>query len=250
MNILLGMSATAPGCDDAATSLKSIESTYGISVGARVNEVSSKIWAAEDGGVLVGQAEAEGVRLLLLGTLHQPLPGWSGAAPVDDPRASARYLLDRYLSSGLKFLDGVVGQYAVVVCEPARSRILLASDPLGHRTVYWSATAERISFSSNLYALTRLLSPTLKLDRSLEDFLLLYGFLPWGRTPFEGVTAVGKGTILDWNAGRISSHPIELGNPWSDRFQQGVGTDQERVVEALYEGFMLALHERRRSRRG
>jgi asparagine synthetase B (glutamine-hydrolysing) len=243
MNILLGTSAIAPRPSDLSGALKSIESAYGISLHARVNETSARAWAAEDGGVLLGNAQTDSVHLLLLGTLHHPLPGWSGGAPVDDPRASARYLLDRYLSQGLKVLDGVTGQYGIVICEPARQRVLLASDPLGHRTIYWSGDANHIAYSTNLYTLTRLLSPALKLDRSLEDFLLLYGFLPWGRTPFEGITAVAKGTILEWNAGRVSCHAIESRNPWLQRFQQDLGDDQGRVVDALYEGFMLALRE-------
>ena len=79
----------------------------------------------------------------------------------------------------------------------------------------------------------------------MEDFFLMYGFYPWGRTAFRHVTALDKGTIVEWRDGTTRRHPIRFGNPWPGRFEQQIapGAPERDVIEALYDGFMLALRE-------
>jgi asparagine synthetase B (glutamine-hydrolysing) len=246
MNILFGSATTTSVSDLPLTAAADfIKNAHAIPASCHTAQHGMEAWAAGDGGVIMGQARDGDAVLLLLGTLHHPLPDWSTGAPVDDPHASARYLLSRYRRLDLKFLDGVGGQYAVAVCEPLRRRLLLASDPLGHRTLYHFQDGERLAFATNLRTLTALLGSNLKLDRSLEDFMLMYGFFPWGRTAFKHVVSLGKGSILEWQAGRVAFHSIDFGNPWQGRFdpQALASAGQGEVVEALYEGFMLALRE-------
>jgi asparagine synthetase B (glutamine-hydrolysing) len=245
MNVLFGSLSPTRGC--AGDGAAFIAEAHGIRADERVAANGLEAWAASDSGVLVGHAGQDDVHLLFLGTLHHPLPEWRGGAPVDDPSVSADYLLDRFRRLDVKFLDGIPGQYAVVVCIPSQRRLLLASDPLGHRTLYCfhSGASDRRVFSTNLRVLAAMLGPSLEVDRSMEDFFLMHGFFPWGRTTYKGVTALDKGTILEWHEETTRRHTIEFANPWRGRFdaQTAAGAPESDVVEALYEGFMLALRE-------
>jgi hypothetical protein len=247
MNVLFG-SATregAPGLETAA--LRSIELELGIVPERVASEHGSELWVAGDGGVILGHAADSGAHLLFLGTLHHPVPDWGPGAPVDDPQASARYLLERYRRLGREFLDGVVGQYAVVVRDPAQRSVLLCCDPLGHRTIYRYGDPKggRLLFATNLLTLTKLIGQELRCDRSLEDFFLMYGFFPRGRTPFGHVVALEKGTILHWQAGAVTTSPIRLANPWASRTDAAALArgDECAAIDALYEGFMQALRD-------
>ena len=50
-----------------------------------------------------------------------------------------------------------------------------------------------LSFGTNLVSLAGAFKGKLKVDRSLEDFLLGYEFLPWNRTFFKDVIRLPAG---------------------------------------------------------
>lgn len=247
MNVLFG-SATregAQGIGQAAS--RSVQLELGVVPERIASEPGTELWAGGDGGVILGHAAESGVHLAFLGTLHHPIPDWGAGAPVDDPYASARYLLERYRRLGREFLDGVVGQYAVVVRDSGQRSVLLCSDPLGHRTIYRYTDPEgrRLLFATNLLTLTKLVGEELRSDRSLEDFFLMYGFFPRGRTPFEHVVALDKGTILEWREASITTSSVRFANPWAGAADAAALTqgDERAAIDALYEGFMQALRE-------
>jgi hypothetical protein len=57
--------------------------------------------AFTDGGAIVGHAESGGAALVYIGAITHPVDGWAGdGSPIDDPSATARFLLDRYAARG------------------------------------------------------------------------------------------------------------------------------------------------------
>lgn len=243
MNIVYGFAAPggAAGVSDRAADFA--ERLHGArpALVYETNELAA--WGLSDTGVVFGRATSGDVQLLLLGTLHHPLEEWQGGAPVDDPNRAAAYLLRRFQRMGLAFLHNVTGQYAVVVFDAGEQRLLLAADPSGHRTLFCFQREQRLVFASNLRLLAEALGEELELDRSLEDFLMIYGFYPWRRTPFCNVASLDKGTIVEWRAGRIATHRIEYDDSRYGSSRDLSHATASEVVDELYEGFMGALKD-------
>lgn len=200
MNLFFGTSAAS-----AADGFRERSRRIGAIVGAAPVPLSDRgtVAAIGDGGAVLGCAHSSDRHLVFLGVLQLPLPDWTDGAPVDDPDRCARYLLDRFERLDLRFLDGIDGQFALALVTADGSRAILACDPGGHRSLFYRIADARIDFSTNL-ATMPVLSPGTAIDRSLEDFLLSYEFLPWDRTPFRDAMRLRKGTILDFAGGRAT----------------------------------------------
>jgi asparagine synthase (glutamine-hydrolysing) len=201
-------------------------------------------------GAVVGTATSEGARLAYLGQLAMPLPGWRGeTSPLDDPDETAAYLLARYREHGEGFLDGVGGHFVVALVEPARSLLLLARDPSGQRRLFVHSESDTLTFSTRLSDFRGLLGNALAVDRSREDFLLGYEFLPEERTLFEGVMTVPAGTMLIWRDGQRQERSIEKIRCWNDLPPDSqlaalkAEPDEEPIIELLGDAFMRAVGE-------
>ncbi|MEO1000528.1 MAG: hypothetical protein AAFW69_08000, partial [Pseudomonadota bacterium] len=202
MNLIFGLDAGsntgAEGELDAAAGRVAAHTTAQFAAPAEAVGTATgprRLMALGDGGAILGHATEDGVRLALIGVLFAAPPGWSGpAAPLEDPEATARYLLARYRAEGAGFLDGLEGQFAVALQDDAAGRTILAVDPAGIRALW---VRERpgggLDFASNLGTLAAALGAGLALDRGAEDFFLMHGFFPDGRTPFAGIRALAPG---------------------------------------------------------
>ena len=104
---------------------------------------------------------------------------------------------------------------------------------------------------SQLGVLARALGPELRVDRSREDVLLGNGFLPDGRTPYEGITVMTPGTSLtlgprQGGSGDAATPPPALGptdaSP-TDASPTAVDPPAgfDEAVEGLHDRFLAAV---------
>lgn len=201
-------------------------------------------------GVLKGPGKAVGTArdsagfLALLGFVHLPLPGWSGASPVDHPDLVAAHLLERFRSHGLQFLDDVYGHFGLVLVDESDERVLFATDPYGVRKVFFHADSE-LHVGTNLLTLGKSLGRALEPDRSLEDFFLVHGFHPLDRTAYAGVRRTRAATLYQWRRGSLSEHSVKLGDPWAKERVGGdlSGATETEIATQLYGAFMLAMQQ-------
>lgn len=198
-----------------------------------------------DGGAIVGRAYADGIELAYIGAVTAPLEGWPQASPVDDPDTTARFLLNRYLESGKSFLHRVHGQFAVAVMDRRSGMTLLATDPHGGRSWFVSEQGGDLVFSSSLHALAKARGRYLQVDRSLEDFFLIHGFYPFGRTPYTGIRALPVGSLFDWPTGDLSSRQvITATDPWNPGGDTAPALSTEtQVIDELHASMMRATAE-------
>lgn len=196
-------------------------------------------------GCLAGAAREGDSCLVLLGAVHQPLPGWGAGSPLDDPDMTAAFLLRRYRERGLEFLDGTTGAFVVALWDADEKRFILANDPGGMRTTYYTETPAGMAFSSTLYALNCAMDDGLEIDRSLEDFLLGYEFLPWQQTLYKNVYSLAPGMILEWRGGVVRQHASRKPSVSAWRLENLAGSDatEEQAGEILGELFMRCLEE-------
>jgi asparagine synthetase B (glutamine-hydrolysing) len=202
------------------------------------------VWgSASNGGVVLGKAHAGRRGLAYLGNIHAPFPDVPGGPSLDDPDRTARALLARFEALGLDFLRDVCGQFAVVLVEPDADRVILAR---GHGSAprwFFAEDHGRLAFATRLADMPALQGTGTGLDRSLEDFLLGYEFLPDGRTPYRDVRTLLAGKLLDWRAGAARLHDLTPPAPWGSRFDGVDYRDEGQVVAALYEAFQRAVEE-------
>jgi asparagine synthetase B (glutamine-hydrolysing) len=197
-----------------------------------------------DGGVVFGLAQEHGATLVLLGGLHHPLPDWTHERPGDDPQRAATWLLRRYLQHGDAFLDGVPGQFAVLIADPGRQRLVAACDGDGLRNLFVHRSGGSVAIASNLFVLARALSDRTAPDRSLEDFFLIYGYLPGNRTLFTNIETLRAGVVHTWNADVASARRIVAPAAWEQAFAVPDDAAAENdVIDVLYDAFMTATEE-------
>jgi asparagine synthetase B (glutamine-hydrolysing) len=196
-------------------------------------------------GRVVGAAQDGDAFLVLLGAVHKPLPGWKTGSPLDDPDRTALFLLQRYRDRGLRFLDDTVGAFVVALWDDGARRFILANDPAGMRTVYYVERGAGFAFSSSLYALNCAVEGGLGIDRSLEDFLLGYEFLPWRQTLYRGVLSLGPGMMLEWHEGVVRQHTSRLpdSSPWQLENLAGRDASEAQAGEVLFDLFMRCLSD-------
>jgi asparagine synthetase B (glutamine-hydrolysing) len=242
MNGILGIAARAGATRALHSAAERIAATERGAPSVRPESSDGIAWAilASPGAVL-GVASSPGVALGFLGSFHRPFPDAGERNPLDDPDATARALLDRYRRLGETFLDGLCGHFAVLVAAPGERRLLLARAAGGCQRWFVAERDGALLFSTKLADFAGLLGDALELDRSLEDFLLGYEFLPTGRTLYRGVRALDPGRVLTWTAGELRERALPEPDPWPGRFAGVDLGDEDAAAGALHEAFTSAV---------
>ncbi len=194
-------------------------------------------------GELLGIANAGETMLVYIGAIWAPFPEPFDGSPLDDPNRTAKALLERFLQQGDAFLDGIVGNYAVCLVDGANDRLLLGRDTYGGPRVFFSESANRVSFSTRLIDFSGPLKEAPAIDRSLEDFLLGFEFLPDDRTLVAGVRSVGKGRLISWHGSDRTERQIQTFQVDSALLDLAASEREDDVVDALYESFIQSLKD-------
>ena len=194
-----------------------------------------------EGGAVLGVAQNSSHTLAYLGSFCHPFPGWTDGTSLDDPAITAKKLLARFEVMGPSFLDGLHGNYALIVADSLARRLIIARGPSNSPRVFVKHGEGGLEFSTKLIDFHGFEGDELSLDRSLEDFLLGYEFLPDGRTLYTGVKVLDAGTILDWRAGSLCVH--QIAKPTSVTATSGTSeiADLDQAVAALHTAFRTAM---------
>lgn len=208
---------------------------------AKVTELSSdeksSILHTKNNGVLTGIATKEGVTLLLNGFIYKPLPGWKGKdSPVDDPNKTAEYLLERYKKLGSNLTKDIYGHFSIFVFDKKANKTLVIRDPSGQNDVFYYQDGDTLLFSNKVRIIAEALGPDLELDRSYEDFFLIYGFYPEHRTMYKNVLALPKQSVLSNTKDKTSISEVPCTKPPT----AGDIKSEDVLIEKLYEHIVQA----------
>ncbi|GAB3018220.1 asparagine synthetase B [Nocardioides flavus (ex Wang et al. 2016)] len=109
-------------------------------------------------------------------------------------------VLAAYLRKGLRFVDDLVGMFAVAIADSRSDELVLARDRFGKKPLYYAGLPEGgLTFASELKGLAPMLAAA-GLDRrvrpqSVYDYLSL-GVVPQPATIWEGVLTLEPGTVM------------------------------------------------------
>ncbi len=155
-----------------------------------------------------------------------------------DPLAQS--VLQLYRDRGPVFVEHLVGCFALALWDSPRQRLLLATDPVGTRPLYYTLTQHHAFFASSAAAL--LADPDVPRRVNMQTLCeyVALGFPLYDRTLLADVHLVPPGSIVSIERGRAAIHRYR-------RIQYGAKTSQtpnlDRCAEQMSDRFLAAVRE-------
>jgi asparagine synthase (glutamine-hydrolysing) len=169
------------------------------------------------------------------------------AAASGDNASDAALAVAAYRLGGRPALERLEGEFALMLWDCARQRLLALRDPLGSWPLFWLAQCSSVAISTSLEALVRL-QPGRSFDEGyLAEFLMWpnpHAELPSERTAFEKVRRVLAGTVVEFGPGSQARQQRYW--DWESRLQHVVGITQEEAGETVALLFRQAVRQRLR----
>lgn len=133
-----------------------------------------------------------------------------------------------YEQWGAQMLGRLRGMFAIAVLDRETGELFLARDAFGIKPLYWTASAGRLTFASEVGALRSVgLVPDDPDPQAVADYLA-FGYVPQPRTMWTGVHMLAPGHSLLWREGRAT---VER---WTQvAFEADAGRGLEATAEEL-----------------
>ncbi|BDZ50287.1 asparagine synthetase B [Frondihabitans sucicola] len=105
-------------------------------------------------------------------------------------------ILKAYAEWGLRFVDHLLGMFAIAIWEHRTGRLILARDRLGIKPLYYTQNASRLRFASTLPALLAGGGVDTSIDRdALAEYMTFHSVVPAPRTILSGVKKLAPATV-------------------------------------------------------
>jgi asparagine synthase (glutamine-hydrolysing) len=149
-------------------------------------------------------------------------------------------LVHLYEEYGAKLVHALEGMFAFAIWDTREERLLVGRDRFGEKPLFWSESAGRLAFASELTALRAGAATGDELDPAVVDEYFVYGYVPGDRSILAGVRQLPPGHLLSWRPGGSA----ELRAYWRPPRPAGAGaeTTDDLVAELrrLLEGSVRA----------
>lgn len=133
----------------------------------------------------------------------------------DGSTTDVALVMAAYQKWGRDFLSRIIGDFVLSLYDPTTRTLLLARDPFGTRTLYYSAGKEQVIWSSTLEALLVAgdLEPEVD-DNYVAGYLALHPEM--SGTPYKNITAVIPGHVVVARKGSLHSERFWQPDPKSE----------------------------------
>jgi len=140
-----------------------------------------------------------------------------------------------YCQWGDDFLRRLEGMFALALYDGAQRRLLLARDRAGEKPLFYRCAGGKLTFASELKALTADPDFPRIIDVRALEFYLAYGYVPGTMCIFAGTNKLGQGEALSFDVGSGSVRTWRywsLPEPSPVREQEGVLLEElDRLLE-------------------
>lgn len=206
---------------------------------------TARQWSSETCGLVVespypdhcGVAEDGDVVVVFRGNIQAP--GDDGLGARYDATAIAASLLQRYKADGVTAITGLWGRYEIYVLDIRKDSLITVADPYGKSQLFRFSDDQEHVVASSPHVLS-VAGVALSLDRSYEDFLLVYGFVPPPKSVFANVERAKASTVFEYGDGHMVERTYE--SP-ALSLHEGEITSGEDAIEALHSGLVRATDE-------
>lgn len=117
-------------------------------------------------------------------------------------------ILYAYKLWGDNFVNRIKGQFAFVIYDVLKNRVLLARDISGEKPLFYFKSNESISFSSEMKGLFENKLLERKIDKSSLHYFLQNGYVPSPKSIIENVKKLSPGNYLTINLNNMESKLI------------------------------------------
>ena len=147
---------------------------------------------------------------------------------LERPSASTAALIGRlYRTHGHDFLDTLRGSFAIAVWDYLSQELILASDPMGIETLFWSRQGDRLLFGTRLSSVAAV-CPALELEPAALVQYLLHTVVPAPLTIYKNIERLQPGTVLVYGRGAIRSWRY-----WDLSYEESDHSDVGRLADSL-----------------
>lgn len=192
---------------DGPSALTLLEKAKADALVTEVAAVGSSVvgWSG-NGSRIVGSASVDQRLGVIRGWVQRPFPGDLGS--LFEPRAAIEAILRRS-AEPTKSFAGVQGRFVAVV--ETQGPAVVVTDPQGAGEAFHTTVEDGTHVAATSISVLRQLLGALDLDRSNEDILLKFGFIPAPNTVAAGVERQPKGT-----ARPLGAPPVAIAAPQID----------------------------------
>jgi len=193
-------------------------------------------WCGDAG--LTAYAAEDDRFALVFGSAHRAGGQADPAVSVDNPEALAVRLAEHGMPDGQP-PRGVAGSFIAVTGNQAGGLVLFG-DPAGNRAPFFTNDGKTLAFTNNPLTCARLqVKP--EIDRGLEDFLLVYGFYPDGRTAYRNVFQLRSGRALHYSGIELKQLPLPLPAPVNPGSE--IPASDDALYDQLYDTLLVCMED-------
>jgi asparagine synthase (glutamine-hydrolysing) len=128
--------------------------------------------------------------------LHKDLVRHGYHFLTEDP---TEVLIHAYELWGTKFIERIEGDFAIMILDPLKERIILARDRIGKKPLYWYHSNNHFIFGSQLKSLLATgVIPQAPAADAISSYFF-FGYFPQDLTPIKSVNKLLPGHILQYN---------------------------------------------------
>jgi asparagine synthase (glutamine-hydrolysing) len=150
-------------------------------------------------------------------------------------------LLYAYEHWGAACLERFKGMYAFAIWDRAKQELFAARDRLGIKPFYYRGTAAGIVFASEIKSILAVQTEPRRVDVSLIDAYMDFGYVPGEDTLHQGIKRLLPGHTLTWRDNRTTvSRYWDLG--FGEQREDDIPVCADRIKELLKDS--IALHLR------
>ena len=140
-------------------------------------------------------------------TITEPCArGWRISGRIVAAATDVAVIPGLYRELGERFVERLVGAFALALWDPARGRLLLARDRAGERPLFYRHEDGVVSFATEVAALGSDLGKLLSADGAALTRYLGCGYFAAPGTPFSEIRKVGPGEIVVIERKRVTRH--------------------------------------------
>jgi asparagine synthase (glutamine-hydrolysing) len=144
-------------------------------------------------------------------------------------------LLDSYSKTGEFSVDGLEGNFVLVLVDAAQQSVFLYRHLVGSYETYYAPTANGFCFGSNLATLARRSGISLCPNESMLPVLFLYRMVPGRNTLFDGIYKLLPGELVSWKKGTCQHQQLRTMTQFQEPHQTGEDESIERTESVLDE---------------
>ncbi|MGB2589325.1 MAG: asparagine synthase-related protein [Candidatus Acidiferrum sp.] len=142
-----------------------------------------------------------------------------------------------YVLRGAAFVEDLRGAFAIAIWDDKNQRLLLVSDRMGLKTMYWAQEGGQLSFASRAGAVRAVQAGHAAVNTDAVLQYLLFSVVPAPLSAYKGIERLAPGRLLIFEKGQSKQSQY-----WDATYEEDKGHNEAYWAERVREGIRAAVH--------